>query len=263
LLDHLDWAEDLMSHFSWGQSFLDINETLLEKYAACTDAAEVKEVETQWLDDLEKEYQAKRAPATGDNQDDNWVQGNVNRLQNLNISDDESGDQSQEDEDAEDDEDVQYDKFGNTIPKIPAQIKIPVEPTADNEDEEEEDNEQEQQQEEAEKVRQKILHSQPFQNPTPTSKRSTSNTNTSNTSYNRDLSDGDYQSDESNSNSDDDEEVEEDDGIYNALPETPQGKSSHHSKSKKSNSHQQRRKGGATVSAVFSSSYVSAPSHPR
>jgi len=240
-----------MSHFSWGQSFLDINETLLEKYAACADAAEVKEVETQWLDDLEKEYQAKRATGTGDNQEDNWEQGNVNRLQNLNISDDDSGSESQEEEaDAEDDEDVEYDRFGNTIPKIPAQVKIPVEPTADNESGEEDDHDEQQ---EAEKVRQKILHSQPFQNPTPTSKKATSNTNILKTSHDQDLSEEDYQSDDSGINSGEDD-------IYNALPDddnNEQGISKNHIKSKS------RRKGGATVSAVFSSSYVSAPSHPR
>ena len=45
----LEWAEEILSTFSYGQSFLDINEEVLERYAACKDEEEVKKAEEEWL----------------------------------------------------------------------------------------------------------------------------------------------------------------------------------------------------------------------
>jgi len=44
-------ARVLLDKFSWGHSFITLNRTLLRKYQKCADAAEVKEVEAQWLED--------------------------------------------------------------------------------------------------------------------------------------------------------------------------------------------------------------------
>ena len=56
-----EWAEDILSTFSYGQSFLDINDEVLEKYAECQDEEQVKRVEEEWLAMIEKEYTDRRA----------------------------------------------------------------------------------------------------------------------------------------------------------------------------------------------------------
>lgn len=60
IVGHSEWAEEVLSHFSWGQSFLEINEELFELYSQCSDSDSVKAVETEWLEQLEKEYEAKQ-----------------------------------------------------------------------------------------------------------------------------------------------------------------------------------------------------------
>lgn len=57
---HLDWAEEILSHFSWGHAFLEINEELLEIYSECTDAESVKAAEEQWLQDQEREAEERK-----------------------------------------------------------------------------------------------------------------------------------------------------------------------------------------------------------
>ena len=46
---HREWAEEILATFSYGPSFIDINETVLKKYAACKDEEEVKKAEEEWL----------------------------------------------------------------------------------------------------------------------------------------------------------------------------------------------------------------------
>lgn len=55
-----EWAEQVLEPFGWGQGFLDINDEVLEKYAACKDADEIKKAETDWLAMLEQEYNKKK-----------------------------------------------------------------------------------------------------------------------------------------------------------------------------------------------------------
>ncbi|CAN6603435.1 18S rRNA aminocarboxypropyltransferase [Trichomonascus vanleenenianus] len=64
---HLDWAEEVLSHFSWGHCFLEINEDLIELYQECTDGASIKEAQEQWLLALEQEDAERRqAKLNGD-----------------------------------------------------------------------------------------------------------------------------------------------------------------------------------------------------
>ena len=72
---HMDWAVKVLEPFAYGEAFLDINEELLKRYAACEDESSVKSVETEWLASLEQEYMDNR---NGD-EDDPWLGGNVNR----------------------------------------------------------------------------------------------------------------------------------------------------------------------------------------
>lgn len=97
---HADWAEDILSSFSYGEAFLDINAALLKRYAACANEEEIKAAEEKWLAKLEKEYNDDRKEKEGGEGDDIWAGGNVNRRQ-IDFSDDEVEDEEDEDGDEE------------------------------------------------------------------------------------------------------------------------------------------------------------------
>lgn len=50
---HRDWAAQVLEKFSWGHSFLELNEQLLDLYAECTDAESVTAVQDKWLKAIE------------------------------------------------------------------------------------------------------------------------------------------------------------------------------------------------------------------
>jgi pre-rRNA-processing protein TSR3 len=50
VLGHREQAEGLLSHFSWGHTFLELNEEPLRRYADCADSAEVVAVQEEYLD---------------------------------------------------------------------------------------------------------------------------------------------------------------------------------------------------------------------
>lgn len=68
IVGHRDWAEEALSNFSWGESFLDINEELFNLYEECTDAESVQEAQEMWLAQLEAEHE-ERAKAKADGTD--------------------------------------------------------------------------------------------------------------------------------------------------------------------------------------------------
>lgn len=59
-------AKFYLSKFTWGHSFLELNEELLALYANCKSSAEILEVQQKYLDDSEKERANRR------NADDMW-----------------------------------------------------------------------------------------------------------------------------------------------------------------------------------------------
>ncbi|KAF3763784.1 DUF367-domain-containing protein [Cryphonectria parasitica EP155] len=83
---HLDWAEQVLEPFSYGEAFLKINAKLLRKYAECEDEQAIKKTEKEWMERLEKEYADNREEGSDD---DMWKSGNVNRRV-MPDSDDES-----------------------------------------------------------------------------------------------------------------------------------------------------------------------------
>lgn len=93
---HLEWAEEILSTFSYGQAFLDINAGVLRRYAACANEEEVKAAETAWLAKIETEYNDSRAQGNEDDKDDIWAGGNLNR-RNMDASDEEGSDEEDED----------------------------------------------------------------------------------------------------------------------------------------------------------------------
>jgi len=57
---HKEWAESILSPFSYGEAFLNINEEVLDRYAACKTEEDVKTAEKAWLAKIEKEYAGSR-----------------------------------------------------------------------------------------------------------------------------------------------------------------------------------------------------------
>ncbi|KAK5942801.1 ribosome biogenesis protein tsr3 [Knufia obscura] len=149
-----DWAETVLQHFPYGESFLSINASLFRRYAACKDEEGVKKVEEKWLKRLEKEYADSRKTTNEDGEEDVWAGGNVNRRELpadlSDLSDSEEDDEADEDKESEDEDGV-YDANGNLHQGVP--LEMP--PDSDEEDEEAEMAE----------IRRKILASKPFQNP--------------------------------------------------------------------------------------------------
>jgi pre-rRNA-processing protein TSR3 len=84
---HADWAEEILSHFAYGEAFLEINQSVLKRYAACTSEEEVKSTEAEWMAKLEKEYSDSRADG------DSWKGGNANRRLPVESDSDGEGDE--------------------------------------------------------------------------------------------------------------------------------------------------------------------------
>ncbi|KAB8659321.1 hypothetical protein FH972_026210 [Carpinus fangiana] len=102
---HSEWAEEILSTFSYGPAFLEMNQTVLRRYAACADEEGVKEAETAWLAKIEQEYDDSRANKAALGEDgDEWAGGNLNHSKAVDehTSDDgtrNGGDVSEEEED--------------------------------------------------------------------------------------------------------------------------------------------------------------------
>ena len=157
-----EWAEIVLQHFSYGESFLKINRSLFRRYAAVGDEAGVKRTEEKWLKRLEKEYaDSRKVGEDANGEEDVWAGGNVNRrdaleeLSDLSDSDDEGDDGESKHSDDDDDEDAMYDANGKML-RQGAPLEMP--PDSDEEDEEAEMAE----------IRRKVLASRPFQNPNAT-----------------------------------------------------------------------------------------------
>ncbi|CAK9440324.1 uncharacterized protein LODBEIA_P44240 [Lodderomyces beijingensis] len=112
IVGHIDWAESLLEKFSWGLTFLKINEELIQVYQKCTDSESVLQAQDKWLDKIERESKERKEQA---HNGDVWMLGNVNRKheeEELEGSGSDSGD----DGDGEGSE-VEYDNLGNVISK--------------------------------------------------------------------------------------------------------------------------------------------------
>jgi len=143
---HPEWAEEVLAPFSYGTEFLEINATLLKKYAACEDEEGIKRTEKEWMERLEREYQKSREE--GDT-DDIWV--NTNRRAPIE-SDDEGGEDGSDDEGKAGSIDGIY--LGSKPQPLPQPIK---KDPFDISGSEEEDYDAE-----MEAIRRKILASKPF-----------------------------------------------------------------------------------------------------
>lgn len=107
IVGRMDWASGLLSNFSYGPSFLDINAELLEIYQQCTDAESVKAAESAWLDKIEQEIRERKAQSKNE---DIWMTGNVNRMPAV------SQESEEEEEEEEEEGQEQHDGKEEEIP---------------------------------------------------------------------------------------------------------------------------------------------------
>lgn len=133
---HPEWAESILSTFSYGEAFLEINSALLKRYMACENEEEIKKAEEVWLEKIEREYAESRAEKEDGAEEDEWAGGNMNRR---------PIDESDDEEEGGDEEDSQDDKVD---PRNPYNIP-------ESSDDEEEMAE----------LRRRVLASKPFANP--------------------------------------------------------------------------------------------------
>lgn len=109
IIGRMDWASELLSHFSWGLGFLELNKDLIEVYQRCTDPASVKKAEDLWLQQLEDEVKERKAQTKDENI---WLTGNVNRkMGQLSLSNEED----EVETDLEGEDNIKYDSLGNRI----------------------------------------------------------------------------------------------------------------------------------------------------
>ncbi|KAL6692736.1 DUF367 domain-containing protein [Trichoderma pleuroticola] len=164
---HLEWAEQILAPFSYGPSFLEINSSLLKKYAACADEAEVKKTEEEWMERLEQEYAESREEGNNDI----WTSGNTNRRAPIDSDDDEE----EEDGDEDNSDDDENSEAEGSIDGIYLGKRPPKQKDQDKEDKDEEDEDKDpyalsdDSDDDAamEEIRRKVLASKTFTNPNP------------------------------------------------------------------------------------------------
>lgn len=138
---HLEWAEEILASFSYGEAFLEMNAALLKRYAACTSEEDVLQAEQTWLAKIEEEYNASRDDKAA-LEGDAWEGGNLNRRPIDDSDDDEEANEDKE----EDEEEEERDPYGL--------------PPDESDDEEE-----------MAELRRRVLASKPFANPEPDAKK--------------------------------------------------------------------------------------------
>ena len=246
---HPDWARQVLAPFSYGESFLDINASLLRKYAACADGAAVKKAEADWMERLEREYTESREEGSSDI----WAGGNTNRKP-LMISDDE--DEDEEDEDEDGDEDANSNDGNDGIDGIYLGKRPPKPAQGEPPDTDERDpyalpsSDSESDSLAMEEIRRKVLASKTFSNPVPDDKKPPP---TIARPQHRFPEDPDARPDSDNGEGDDDDDDDNDefDKIIEATPVTD----------KVGLQRLERERGqAAVVRGTFSSGTVSAPS---
>ncbi|KAH8587398.1 hypothetical protein B0O99DRAFT_526840, partial [Bisporella sp. PMI_857] len=153
---HPEWAEEVLSHFSYGQAFLDINSSILKRYAACKDEADIKQTEEAWMERLEKEYADSRADGDNGLESDMWKGGNINHRMPVSSEDEEDEENGDEKKDSEEVDGIYLGKKPIENNKsIELATKTDPFDITDDDDEEEEMAE----------LRRKVLASKPFSNP--------------------------------------------------------------------------------------------------
>ena len=133
----------MLSHFSWGMGFLELNKELLEIYQHCTDAASVKKAEEEWLQNLEREIQERKSHTKDE---DIWMMGNINRRGNGLQSDESESEESEESEEQSELEGknqcIEYDSLGNATLRDSLKSRETLSEESEDEESDLEENEE-------------------------------------------------------------------------------------------------------------------------
>jgi pre-rRNA-processing protein TSR3 len=163
---HPDWAEQVLAPFAYGESFLEINGTLLKRYAACADSAAVKKTEEEWMEKLEREYAESRL----EGEDDMWTSGNTNRRPIQDSDEENSEDEEGDSDEDEDNKSVDGIYLGKRPGPKPGEAE-----EADDAEEEDRDpyaiSDDSEDDAAMEEIRRKVLASKTFTNPNPDEKK--------------------------------------------------------------------------------------------
>ncbi|KAH0538037.1 hypothetical protein FGG08_005349 [Glutinoglossum americanum] len=151
---HPEWAEEIISHFPYGQAFLEINSSLLERYAACESEEDIKKAEEVWLEKLEREYAENRASTEATSDGGAWKGGNTNRRPVIDLDE---GEEDRGESEIHSSEDAKRNDEAGDDEEEEEEID-PFEISDDTADEEEMAD-----------LRRRILNSKPFTNPTAAS----------------------------------------------------------------------------------------------
>ncbi|KAI9106003.1 hypothetical protein DFS34DRAFT_644806 [Phlyctochytrium arcticum] len=88
----------LLSKFKWGHTFWTLNEPLFDMYSKCIDSQDVVRVQAEYLEEIRQEHEDRKAGSGIDLPDS-------------------SGSSSENEDSGDEEEEVEIDKFGNTLPK--------------------------------------------------------------------------------------------------------------------------------------------------
>lgn len=111
-------AKAVLDEFPWGDEFFKLNQEVLEMYANCKDAEEVVEKQTEFLAKAEQDEHDKQNDAIQKQQDYDHDQITTQHLDHLDLPPSSYYlDDYDEEEYYESEEELELDKFGNTIVK--------------------------------------------------------------------------------------------------------------------------------------------------
>ena len=159
---HSDWAEHILAPFSYGPSFLKINSSILRRYASCEDAADIKKTENEWMERLDREYEASRQEGADD---DMWTSGNTNHriIESSGDEEDDSENENGDHSDSEKETSPTDSGDGIFLGKQPAKGKSPLDDAVEKDryalPSDSDDDEA------MEYLRRRVLASKPFSNP--------------------------------------------------------------------------------------------------
>ncbi|POR34885.1 Ribosome biogenesis protein TSR3 [Tolypocladium paradoxum] len=252
---HADWAEQVLAPFSYGPSFLEINASILRRYAACADEADVKKTEAEWMERLDREYAESREQGN----DDMWTSGNTNRRTLVPSDDDgDDGNDDGDDGDARSDED---NVDGIYLGKRPLDPRPGEAPATEHDDDKKDrdpfdisdDSDDDDAAAAMEEIRRKVLASKTFSNPNPEAEADDKKPTTIPRPQQRRQFKVDVDVQPDSDNGDDDDCDDDDDEFDNIIEATPVTDKIGLAKLEKERSQ-------ATVSSkTYSSNVVSAP----
>ncbi|KAM0752224.1 DUF367-domain-containing protein [Meredithblackwellia eburnea MCA 4105] len=118
---HDSHAEELLSKFSWGHSFWEINGPIIQRYQTCTDAESVLAMQAVITKEMEKEQDERRRAKEDD--DGDLLTENPNHAGGAwkPYHEEDEEDESESEDDEDEDEDFEVDALGNRIEKVQVQ----------------------------------------------------------------------------------------------------------------------------------------------